>query len=171
MRRFFVIFIALQLLLLTVVELRVVQQQVVLPWTPFVASVCFALVTLFDAQAATLGNVLWNPATGFAVAIEPGCNAIEAYIVLFCAIVAFPSGWRMRAWGLAWGFIAVQGFNVVRIISLFYVGQWNQAAFHFAHVYLWQGLIMLDVLVFWLFWVRASARSDGRAIRPAGAHP
>jgi hypothetical protein len=45
------------------------------------------------------------------------------------------------------------------VISLFYLGQWNQRAFDFAHTYLWQALIMLDVLVFWLYWVKVSTRN------------
>jgi hypothetical protein len=38
------------------------------------------------------------------------------------------------------------------------LGQWNYQAFEFAHLYLWQALIMLDVLVVWLLWIRAVAR-------------
>ena len=51
--------------------------------------------------------------------------------------------------------VVVQVANILRIISLFYLGQWRMDAFEFAHLYLWQGLIMLDVLVVWLIWVRA----------------
>ena len=41
------------------------------------------------------------------------------------------------------------------IISLFYLGQWNMTAFvQWAHLYIWQALIMLDVLIVWLIWVR-----------------
>ena len=91
----------------------------------------------------------------FGVSIEPGCNGVEACIVLFAAIVAFPASWRHRTWGLALGFLAVQGLNVIRVISLFYLGQWSDTAFRIAHEYMWQGMIMLDVLVVWLIWVRA----------------
>jgi hypothetical protein len=48
---------------------------------------------------------------------------------------------------------------MIRVISLFYLGQWNADMFRIAHEFLWQGLIMLDVLVVWLLWVRASPRS------------
>lgn len=54
----------------------------------------------------------------------------------------------------------MQALNLVRIISLYYLGKWNIPAFgqmslfEFAHLYLWQALIMLDVLVVWLLWVR-----------------
>jgi exosortase H (IPTLxxWG-CTERM-specific) len=158
MRRFLLMFLALQVLLLGIELLRPVQQHLVLPWTALLAQACATLVTTIDAQAAAVGKVLWNPQTGFGVSIEPGCNGVEACITLLAAIVAFPATWRHRAWGLMIGFVAIQGLNVVRVISLFYLGQWNDAVFRVAHGYLWQGLIMLDVLIVWLLWIRASDR-------------
>ena len=32
--------------------------------------------------------------------------------------------------------------------------------FEFAHLYMWQALIMLDVLIVWLLWMRYVARHD-----------
>jgi exosortase H (IPTLxxWG-CTERM-specific) len=166
--RFFLIFIGLQLTLFGVNMLNVVQQHLILPWTAFLARACVALVTWFDATAAASGKVLWNSATGFGVSIEPGCNGIEACIVLFAAVMAFTSGWRYKLLGLGVGFVAVQALNVVRVISLYYLGQWNTEVFHFAHAYLWQGLIMFDVLVVWLLWARGSAaKSSGPSAEPA----
>ena len=48
---------------------------------------------------------------------------------------------------------AVQAANLLRVISLCYVGQWNRDVFEFAHLSLWQALIMRDVLVVWLLWL------------------
>ena len=48
--------------------------------------------------------------------------------------------------GIVAGLAAVQALNVVRVVSLFYLGQWDTSAFEWAHLYLWQALIMLDVL-------------------------
>lgn len=160
MLRFFLLFIFIQLSLFGVNMLNWVQQHLVLPWTALLARICAALVTWFDSGAAAQGKVLWNTASGFGVSIEPGCNGIEACIVLFAALMAFPSTWRHKLVGMLAGFSAVQALNVVRVISLFYLGQWNKAAFDFAHEFLWQGLIMLDVLIVWLLWVRAGARGN-----------
>ena len=60
--------------------------------------------------------------------------------------------------GIAIGIVAVQGLNIVRVISLFYIGQWNFKVFEWAHLYVWQALIMLDVLIVWLLWVRTLPR-------------
>jgi exosortase H (IPTLxxWG-CTERM-specific) len=154
--RFLLVFFSLQAVLFGIELTQPVQQYVVLPWTSLLARFCVALVTLFDADAAAIGKVLWNPSTGFGVSIEPGCNGVEACIVLFAALVAYPATWKYRAWGFAIGFVAVQALNVVRVVSLFYLGQWNDAVFRVFHEYLWQALIMIDVLVVWLLWVRAN---------------
>ena len=61
----------------------------------------------------------------------------------------------------------MQGLNIVRVISLFYLGQWNCDVFEWAHLYVWQALIMLDVLIVWLVWVRTLPRCGTRC-RPAG---
>lgn len=53
--------------------------------------------------------------------------------------------------------------NLLRVVSLYYLGQWNMAVFEFAHLYVWQALIMLDVLAVWLLWVSAVARCSGAA--------
>lgn len=162
MLRFFLLFLGIQLSLFGVNMLNWVQQHAVLPWTALLARISAGLVTWFDATAAAQGKVLWNTVTGFGVSIEPGCNGIEACIVLVAAILAFPAGWRSKLTGLVAGCVAVQALNVVRVISLFYIGQWNTAAFNFAHEFLWQGLIMLDVLVVWLLWVRRATRGERR---------
>lgn len=171
MLRFFLLFLGLQLSLFGLNMLSWVQQHLVLPWTALLARICAGLVVWFDDTAAASGKVLWNHVTGFGVSIEPGCNGIEACIVLFAAVMAFPSTWRHKLVGLLAGFAAVQALNVVRVISLFYLGQWNMAVFDFAHEFLWQGLIMLDVLIVWLLWVRAGARKGQAGTPPPGDAP
>lgn len=171
MLRFFLVFLGLQLALFGVNMLNWVQAHLVLPWTALLTHICASLVTWFDATAAASGKVLWNTATGFGVSIEPGCNGIEACIVLFAAVMAYPASWKHKFYGMAAGFVAVQGLNVLRVISLFYIGQWSTAVFNFAHEFLWQGLIMLDVLVFWLLWVRVVAKGRGAPPQEPPAPP
>jgi hypothetical protein len=42
----------------------------------------------------------------------------------------------------------------VRIISLFYLLQWNKEWFEWAHLYIWQALIILDALIIFILWIR-----------------
>jgi exosortase H (IPTLxxWG-CTERM-specific) len=165
--RFLGVFIAVQLLLFGVELLQPVQQHVVLPLTSGIAWICVQLLAWLDPSVTAYGKVLMNAQSGFGVSIEPGCNGIEACIVLIAAMLAFPATWRQRLIGIAIGIVAIQAFNLVRIISLFYLGQWNMDWFHFAHEYLWQALIMLDALFVFLLWAR---RYPQRALATADAH-
>jgi exosortase H (IPTLxxWG-CTERM-specific) len=131
-----------------------VQSALVLPWTEALARVSAGLVTLFDPRVAAAGKVLQSTTSGFAVSIEAGCNGIEAAIILIAAMLAFPAPWKQRLIGILAGLTAVQALNVARVVSLFYIGQWNLRVFEWAHLYVWQALIMLDVLVVWLVWIR-----------------
>ena len=130
-----------------------VQAGFVLPWTEALARVSAGLIMVVDPSVAVFGKTL-RSSGGFAVSIEAGCNGIEAAIVLIAAMLAFPAPWKHRAIGIVSGLAAVQALNVVRVVSLFYLGQWSYGAFEWAHLYLWQALIMLDVLVVWLVWIR-----------------
>lgn len=158
MLRFLLVFLTIQLTLFGLSLVSWVQTHVVVPWTSFLASFCAKLVLIFDSTAAATGKVLWNTVSGFGVSIEAGCNGLEAFIILIAAVMAFPASWKDKLIGLVAGFFAIQILNVVRVISLFYIGQWNKEIFDFAHHYVWQALIMLDVLVFWLLWAGWSAK-------------
>jgi exosortase H (IPTLxxWG-CTERM-specific) len=154
MRRFAVLFVVL-LVTLFALELTPLGQAVVVPWTELVAKMSAGLVTTFDGSAMAQGKALFNPKTGFGVVIEAGCNGVEAMLVLLAGILAYPASWRLKAIGLAIGVVAIQALNIVRIVSLFYLGQWNMQWFEWAHLYVWQALIMLDALIVWLLWMRS----------------
>jgi exosortase H (IPTLxxWG-CTERM-specific) len=158
--RFFVLFLVLQAALFGLELTPPAQQWFVEPWTAALAKISTAIVTAFDPNVVAVGKVMRSTQNGFAVSIEAGCNGIEATIVLVAAILAFPSTWKHKMMGLAAGIVAVQGLNVLRVISLFYLGQWDFKVFEWAHLYVWQALIMLDVLVVWLVWVRTLPRAD-----------
>ena len=154
MVRFFILFVVILVVLFAAELAPPAQSAVVVPWTEALVRISVGIATLFDSHVAAAGRILRSTANGFAVSIEAGCNGIEAAIVLIAAMLAFPAPWRHRAIGILVGLCAVQALNVLRVISLFYLGQWNASAFEWAHLYVWQALIMLDVLVVWLVWIR-----------------
>jgi exosortase H (IPTLxxWG-CTERM-specific) len=162
MTRFALVFVALLLLLFTLELTPPVQTYLVLPWTQVLTTLSAALMMPFDANVISYGKVLQNTVTGQGVAVEAGCNGVEACLILAAAVLAYPAPWRLRFWGLFLGFLAVQCVNVLRVISLFYLVGVNAELFKFAHLYLWQAFIMLDVLVVWLLWIRQVAKSEAR---------
>jgi exosortase H (IPTLxxWG-CTERM-specific) len=128
-------------------------------FTSGVVFLCAKLVWLCGGQAAAVQNVLRNPVTGFSIRVEDTCNASNVTILLWAAVLAFPAQWRERAKGLAAGTLAIHGVNLFRIVSLFYLGQHSPAMFEFAHLYVWEGVIMLVTLVVFWTWVQRTYRA------------
>lgn len=154
MLRFILIFMVL-LVVLFIAELTPpVERHVILPFTSVLADVCAWIIHLFDGTTISNGKLIQNADGSFIVSIERGCNGVEAVIILLSAILAFPAPWKHKLAGIGLGFVAIQLLNVVRIVSLFYLGLWSQIWFKWFHEYLWQALIVLDALIVFLIWLR-----------------
>ncbi len=154
MARFIGIFLFVLVALFSLEMFEPVHENVVEPFTGFLATVSVWIITLFDDSVIAYGRIIRDGASGFAVSIESGCNGVEATIVLIAAVIAFPATWRQRLLAIGLGFLAVQVANLARIISLFYLGQWNFDVFTWIHLYLWPVLIMLDVLIVFIVYLR-----------------
>ena len=159
MFRFFIIFSVLLIGLFTLELLQPAERYFIIPFTSMIADISVFLVQVFDENVIATGNVIRDKVSGFGVRIERGCNGLEAVIILFAAIFAFPAPFKNKLIGFTAGFFAIQLLNLVRIISLYYLGQWNFTAFEWFHLYLWQALIILDALVVWLIWLRTLPNS------------
>ena len=156
--RFVSIFLFVLLGLFTLEMIEPIHNAVIVPFTNMLAWFSAALIMPFDNTVIFYDKVLQNSVTGFAVSIEAGCNGVEASIVLIAAVIAFPAPWRYKVPAIALGFVAVQALNIGRIISLFYVGQWNLDVFTWVHLYLWPVLIMFDVLIVFIVYLRYLTR-------------
>ncbi|MEE4278185.1 MAG: exosortase H [Halieaceae bacterium] len=168
MKRFALLFTALLLGLFTLELLDPVQAAVVQPFTGWLADISAAIMMPLDPNVSASGRIISHSQTGFAVSIEAGCNGVEAAIVLVAGILAFPAPLMKKLLAIGAGFVAIQLMNILRIISLFYLGQWNMDAFTWTHLYLWPVLIMLDVLVVFVIYLRHLARGAEAATERRG---
>jgi exosortase H (IPTLxxWG-CTERM-specific) len=104
MLRFFVLFLLILVTLFAVELLKPVQAGFVTPWTAILAQISAAPIVLFDPSVHVYGVVIQNMKSGVGVSIEPGCNGVEACIILIAAILAFPAPWKYKLGGSPWGF-------------------------------------------------------------------
>lgn len=131
-----------------------VQLSIIAPFTQSIARLSAWLIRPIDPFIYANGAALLNTETGFSVVIASGCNGVEAMIILICAVVVSRADVVHKIAGSIAGGMTIYLLNLLRVLSLYYLGQWSETAFDFAHSYLWQALIMLDVLAFWLVWLR-----------------
>lgn len=140
----------------TILALRPVNDSVVNRYTTFVAHEARLVLTLFGEDATVQGQVLATPR--FSVAIYNGCNGLEAILVFVCGVLAFPATAGRKALGVALGFVAIQVFNLVRIVALFYTGVFKPEWFGASHVFVWQSLVIVFAVALWVLWVQRYAR-------------
>jgi exosortase H (IPTLxxWG-CTERM-specific) len=141
------------------------------PWVQFLdvrfsrvlVRISHALIVGCGGHAIMDGAVLRSPAGAFGVEMQDGCNGVNVTILLCSAILAFPASWRFRALGFLSGSLIIQALNVVRFISLYYIGQYSLSWFDFAHAYLWESMLILDTLVIFWIWVSRAGLSGARA--------
>ena len=120
------------------------------------------LIQICGGHAMREGAIL-RAGGGFAIEMRDGCNALNVIILLWSAILAFPASLKIRFAGMAAGTILVQLANILRFISLFYLGQYSRPWFDFAHAYLWESLLVLDTMVIFWIWVSRAQRTAAHA--------
>ncbi len=160
MIRFLLVFLLIQGGLFYIELMEPVREAFIIPFTTLLAKTSAWIVQWFDDDVISYGIILESVKNKFAVSIEAGCNGVEAVIILVAAILAYPAPWKYKLTGVIIGTIAIQLLNLVRIISLFYLGQWSKEAFEWAHLYIWQALIMLDAIVVFLVWLSRIPKTD-----------
>lgn len=162
MTKFLLLFGAVLFVLFGIEMQQSVQMHAIQPFTAILADISAALIMPFDDAVTATGRIIRHTENQFAVSIEAGCNGVEAAIVLIAAVVAFPARPMQKVAAILIGFLAIQAMNILRIISLFYLGQWRMDIFSWTHLYLWPVLIMLDVLIVFLLYLRYIARRNSQ---------
>ncbi len=151
-------FVALLVVFYVVVASRPVNDAVIVPFTAGVARVSAAALSGIGEKVSVAGTEIRSGA--FAVNIENGCNGVEAALLFGSAILAFPAPWRRRALGLILGFAAIQALNLVRVVSLFWIGAHRPALFSSSHTVLWQSAVVLFSVLLFLFWASREQRTQ-----------
>jgi exosortase H (IPTLxxWG-CTERM-specific) len=154
-------FLALLVVFYFVVASHPVNDRVVVPFTAGVARVSAAVLNGLGERVTVSGTSIRSPR--FAVEIENGCNGIETALLFGSAVLAFPAPWRRRLLGLLLGFAAIQIINLVRVVTLFWVGAHRPALFNASHTVLWQSIVVLCGVLLFLLWAAREGRADGGA--------
>lgn len=127
-----------------------VNDRVIVPFTKGVAQVSGAVLNGIGQKVTTSGTIISSPK--FGVNINNGCNGVEAMLILLASIVAFPASMKARAAGLLLGALAVQFLNAIRIVTLYLLGAYQPRLFDLFHTAVWQILIILSAIAFFVLW-------------------
>jgi exosortase H (IPTLxxWG-CTERM-specific) len=143
-------FCAAMLVLYAVVALNQVNDRVIVPFTEVVARGAAMLLRGVESGVGVTGTVMRSPR--FALDVRNGCNGVEAAILLAAAILAFPATLRSRLLGLTAACASIELLNLVRLSTLFWLGEHYRQIFDLFHIAVWQSVIILTAISIFILW-------------------
>jgi len=84
---------------------------------------------------------------GFSVDVRRGCEAVEPSVIFIAALLAFPSPLRPKLPCLFVGTLLLQVLNLLRVVSLYWIGRYHPRAFETLHVDVWQLVFIVLAVV------------------------
>lgn len=90
----------------------------------------------------------------FAYRVVAECTAIGPAVLFVGAIAVYPASLRGKLIGLSGGLAIIALLNLVRMVSLYYIGAYFPQQLDIAHLLIWQGIMVLSVVILWLFWAQ-----------------
>jgi len=153
--RFLILFLTILGVSFTVVALRQVNDAFVTPYTAVIARMSGFVLNIFGEKAAVTGCVVSSPR--FAVTIYNGCNGLITSLIFISGVLAFPAKFSAKVIGVVGGLLTIQFINLVRIVSLFYIGVFLPQHFNDAHIFVWQSLVILAGISLWIVWAHKFA--------------
>jgi len=124
------------------------------------------VINLFGENATVIGQNIAS--SRFAVQVVRGCDAMDATAMLVAAIVASPVSIRRKMPGILAGVLLLAVVNLLRIVSLFYVGIYWPAAFNTIHFHVWQPVFIVLAVGGWLMWAVWARKKGAGALAEAG---
>ena len=116
----------------------------------FTARVTAILLNLTGGGVVVKETLVSSPR--FAFQIVDLCTAIMPMMIFTAAVLAFPSRIKDKGLGLLIGLAGIFVVNQLRLVSLFYIGSYVPGIFDTTHLLVWQSLMILASIGFWLLW-------------------
>ena len=148
--RAYVIFFVSVLSFYTLLRTSLLREYLAEPLAVAFASVSGFILNLLALKATVSGTSL--QVQGFAAQIDDVCTGIFVVAIYLSAVLAYPSGPVEKLKGFMLGASAILILNLIRVLSLMYIGRYFPEFFETAHLLVWQSLIIFSALLVWIYW-------------------
>ena len=140
-------------------DLSVAISRTFAPASVVTARVVGGVLTSFGMEVRREGAILIH-ANGFGYEIVLPCTGLIPAGLLAIAVLVSAGPMRRRLLGASLGVVSFLGFNVIRLLSLFYTLAFYPQVFDLMHSFIWQGLTVAFLLAFFWWWKRWSMLSE-----------
>ena len=127
------------------------------------AHIASFILNLVGERSHALGGIIYSPQ--YAITVLPACTAVEFSGIFCAAVAAFPTLWSRKIIGMAAGVALLTALNLLRIISLYFVGVHLTSLFTTMHEQIW-GVIQIPAIVLLaIAWAQWAIKNDHLEIR------
>jgi exosortase family protein XrtM len=116
------------------------------------ASFSSAILNLFGQD--THASEIAIRSAHYDINVRRGCDAVEPAWFFCAAVLSFPSSLLQKLPGIAAGVILILCLNLIRIVSLYFIGLHYPKFFNPVHLEIWPMVFILTALVLWAGWIK-----------------
>ncbi|MDI6766044.1 MAG: exosortase H [Bacteroidota bacterium] len=145
-----------------ILEREYTQLTFVEPHLTQVAIVCSKVLNILGTESDVSGSSIST--SGFSAGIVKGCESIYPTAMLWAAVLAFPLQgssvikWKWKIFGLVGGAVILFILNIIRVVTMLYIGTYFPSLFDMIHIYAWQALFILITLAVFLIWAAKATK-------------
>ena len=115
-----------------------------------------AMLQLLEQPVNQMGFFINSPVVNFEV--TPAITGIYQIVVLIGGLVAWSTSGRERVRGIMIGTSLLMSINIFHIISIYFSALIIPDWVPFIHGVFWEGVMVLFVPLFWIYWVNRSSK-------------
>jgi exosortase/archaeosortase family protein len=124
------------------------------------AHVVGGVLTAFGEAPTVVGNIVQTER--FGISVVTACTGLFLTGLFVAAVVLLPTRWLAKWIGFGLGIGGISLLNVLRLVSLYYVGVHWPDALDTVHLLVWQSLLIVSAVILWLVWARVWGRAPAR---------
>lgn len=148
--RAYITFLVCIILLYTLLRTSIMREIIGQPLALAFAAISGFILNLLSLKATASGTVL--QVEGFTAQIDDVCTGIFVVAIYASAVLAYPSRAIEKFKGFLLGASVILSLNLIRVVSLMYIGRYFPSLFEVAHLLIWQSLIIFAALLIWIYW-------------------
>jgi len=126
------------------------------------ARIVGGILNVFGEGALVTGNTVQTQL--FGISVVTACTGLFLTGLFAAAVILFPARWRAKWIGLGLGIGGIFLLNVVRLVTLYYIGVHWPAVLDTVHRLVWQSLLIAFAVVLWLIWAGVWGRAPRREV-------
>ncbi len=108
----------------------------------------------------TIANGMAITSEDYSLFIQKGCDAIAPIMLVVTGILLFPSNQKKKWIGIGIGILSLFALNLIRIVTLYFVGVHAPTYFEFMHIEFWQVVFIGLAILYFFYWLNWATKAE-----------